>query len=211
VTLGLAPALSSPVRQHQIDYSTPSPDRPPINQLWLVTYLNQTGLAVVAQAKPTKMVSSTSRDPERPPSGGPFVCDSTIYIANRTQVEYKGRMFRKLIAVAAWACLIFIIYATLCAIEARPQLVGSVFYKAFFTVVERFGAYAVLGLLFCLAYPRNVTPVCFLVFGSAIVLELLQMFFPDRDARVLDALEKLAGGIAGITIAWALLRLQRNR
>jgi VanZ family protein len=127
------------------------------------------------------------------------------------QVEYKGRMFRKLIAVTAWACLIFIVCATLSSIEARPQLVGSGFYKAFFTIVERFGAYAVLGLLFCVAYPRNVTPVCFLVFGSAIVLELLQMFIPDRDARMLDALEKVAGGIAGISLAMALLRLQRNR
>jgi VanZ family protein len=120
-------------------------------------------------------------------------------------------MFRKLIAVAAWACLIFIIYATLSSIEDRPQLVSVGVYKAFFTVVERFGAYAALGLLFCLAYPRNVTPVCFLVFGSAIVLELLQMFIPDRDARVLDALEKLAGAVAGILVARALLRLQRNR
>jgi len=119
-------------------------------------------------------------------------------------------MFRKPITVAAWACLIFIIYATLSSIEARPQLTSAGFYKAFFTIVERFGAYAALGLLFYLAYPRNITPVCFLVFGSAIALELLQIFIPGRDARVLDALEKLAGGTAGISVAWAFLRLQRR-
>jgi hypothetical protein len=49
VTLGLAAALSSPIRQHQIDDSSLDSQR--INQLWLVTYLNEAGLEVVAQAK----------------------------------------------------------------------------------------------------------------------------------------------------------------
>jgi hypothetical protein len=53
VTLGLAAALSSPIQQHQIDYSTGTPDSQRINQLWLVTYLNEAGLEVVAQAKLT--------------------------------------------------------------------------------------------------------------------------------------------------------------
>jgi hypothetical protein len=48
-TLGLAAALSSPIRQHQIDDSSLDSQR--INQLWLVTYLNEAGLEVVAQAK----------------------------------------------------------------------------------------------------------------------------------------------------------------
>ena len=107
-------------------------------------------------------------------------------------------MIHKLIAIAAWACLIFIIYATLSSIGARPELTGAGFYKAFFTVVERFGAYFVLGGLFYLAYPQNIVRVCAIVLGSAIILELMQNFVPDRDARFLDALEKLAGGGAGI-------------
>jgi hypothetical protein len=53
VTLGLAAALSSPIHRHQIDFSMPGPDSQRINQLWLVTYLNDTGLEVVAQAKLT--------------------------------------------------------------------------------------------------------------------------------------------------------------
>jgi VanZ family protein len=48
------------------------------------------------------------------------------------------------------------------------------------------------------------------VFGSAIILELLQIFLPDRDARIIDALEKLAGGAAGILAASALLSLRMN-
>ena len=50
VTLGLAAALSSPIQQ-QIDYGTGAPDNQRITQLWLVTYVNEKGLEVVAQAK----------------------------------------------------------------------------------------------------------------------------------------------------------------
>src|ERR1700687_1436629 len=109
-------------------------------------------------------------------------------------------MLQKTISAAAWACLIFIIYATLSSIEARPELVASGFYKKIFTVVERFGAYAVLGLLFCLAYPRYLTFVCIVVFGSAVILELLQNVVPVRHAGMLDVLEKLLGGAAGIVL-----------
>jgi VanZ family protein len=111
-------------------------------------------------------------------------------------------MLHKMIALAAWACLVFIAYATLSSIDARPELIAAGFYKAFFTVVERFGAYAVLGLLFCLSYPRHLNFVCLLVFGSAVILELLQIYVPDRDARVVDVLEKLVGGAAGILLGY---------
>jgi VanZ family protein len=112
----------------------------------------------------------------------------------------SNKMLHKIIAVAAWTCLVFIIYATLSPIDLRPELVNGGFYKAFFTVVERFGAYAVLGILFWSAYPRHLTFVCILVFGSAVILELLQIIVPDRDARVLDVAEKLLGGAAGILL-----------
>jgi VanZ family protein len=120
-------------------------------------------------------------------------------------------MLDKLIAAAAWALLIFIIYATLSSIEARPELTGPGLHKFLFTIVERFGAYAVLGFLFYCAYPRHTAVVCLVVFGSAIVLELLQIFIPDRDARVIDALEKLAGGAVGIVVARSFLSLRHRR
>jgi hypothetical protein len=37
-----------------------------------------------------------------------------------------------------------------------------------------------------------------MVFGSAVVLELLQNLAPDRDPRLLDAVEKVLGGTAGL-------------
>jgi hypothetical protein len=51
VALGLAATLSSPIQQRRIDYSTGAPDSQRITQLWLVTYLNEAGLEVGAQAK----------------------------------------------------------------------------------------------------------------------------------------------------------------
>jgi VanZ family protein len=118
-------------------------------------------------------------------------------------------MLRKLIAIAAWLCLLFIIYATLSSIDARPRLTSDE--PAPVVYLEHFGAFAVLGLLFCLAYPRRFTFVCILVLGSAVLLEVLQIFIPDRDARVSDALEKLAGGVAGILAARAFLAFSRYR
>ena len=135
---------------------------------------------------------------------------STKHFRFAVPLRYDGDMIPKLIAAAAWSCLVFIVYATLSSIEARPELTGAGFYKAFFTVLERFAAYAVLGLLFYLAYPSNVLFVCLLVFGSAIILEFLQIFIPDRDARIIDALEKLAGGAAGILGASTFLSLTKK-
>jgi hypothetical protein len=51
--LGLAATLGSPIPQHRIDFSIPGADSQRINQLWLVTYINETGEEVVVQAKLT--------------------------------------------------------------------------------------------------------------------------------------------------------------
>ena len=56
-------------------------------------------------------------------------------------------------------------------------------------------------------YPRNIALGCLIVFGSAVILELLQLFIPDRDARIIDVLEKLAGGAAGILVTRTFLAL----
>ena len=88
-------------------------------------------------------------------------------------------MLHKLIVTLAWSCLAFVMYATLSSIDARPVIAGG-----FFTALERFGAYAVLGSLFYFAYPRRLAFVCFMVLGSAVLLEVLQNLVPGRDARL---------------------------
>jgi VanZ family protein len=118
-------------------------------------------------------------------------------------------MLQKFIAITAWACLIFIIYATLSSAATRPELTESEPMLA--VLVERFGAYGLLGALFRVAYPNRVRMVWALVLGSAVVLELLQILVPDRDARIIDAAEKLAGGAAGILAVRTFLRLGSKR
>lgn len=112
-------------------------------------------------------------------------------------------MFRNTITVAAWISLAFIAYATLSPLNERPELSSLDFFSHF----EHYIAYAVVGGLFALAYPRRTFFVCIVVFGSAVLLELAQMLTPDRHARVSDALRKLIGGAVGIAFARLMIVL----
>ena len=100
-------------------------------------------------------------------------------------------MRRRLVVIAAWTCLAFIAYATLSPIDARPALSSS-------AALEHFAAFALLGALFCLAYPKYRIFVFAMVLGSAILLELAQLMTPDRHGELVDALQKIAGGSFGI-------------
>ena len=112
-------------------------------------------------------------------------------------------MLHKLISIAAWATLAFIIFATLSPAHLRPELTATE--PALIVALERVGAFAVLGLLFSGGYPRRYGLVWLIVLGGAILLEFLQILVPDRDARMVDAIEKIAGGGAGIfTAQWLL-------
>lgn len=113
---------------------------------------------------------------------------------------YDTVMFRKIVLAAAWASLVLIVYATLSPIGLRPHLGNGV-------GVERFGAFAVAGLLFGLAYPKRLWLVLSIVLGTAVLLEMLQYLTPDRHGRVVDALLKLAGGVVGAGLSLALNRV----
>jgi VanZ family protein len=81
-----------------------------------------------------------------------------------------------------------------------------------YVAIEHFVAFAFFGALCCLAYPKRILMICLIVFGSAIVLELLQTLTPDRHGTLLDAIEKIAGGACGILFTKTMLTLlQRNR
>jgi VanZ family protein len=107
-------------------------------------------------------------------------------------------MFHKLVSVAAWALLILIVYATISPIHARPAVFAS-------TRLEHFAAFAVLGALFCFAYPRHIALVCLIVLGSALLLEFMQLLTPDRHSRIHDAIEKMAGGSTGLVTGRTIL------
>ena len=112
---------------------------------------------------------------------------------------------QKISLCAAWLCIAFIIYATLSPLGSRPEL--TVDEPARIVFLERFLAYALMGFLLTLAYPRRSLLVLLLIIGLAIGLELSQLLIPDRDARVIDAIEKLAGGLIGIWLARLFQRL----
>jgi VanZ family protein len=103
-------------------------------------------------------------------------------------------MNHRVLAVAGWASLALIIYATLCPLGSRPKLTNVHF--------EHFGAFAVSGLILAVAYPRHLGLVVLIVISCALTLELLQLFTPDRHGRVIDASFKAAGGLAGVGIGW---------
>jgi VanZ family protein len=103
------------------------------------------------------------------------------------------RIFHKLIGLAAWGLLAFIAYATISPIQDRPTLPTS-------TSFEHLAAFAVLGALFCLAYPRQIALVCLIVLGGAVLLEIMQLLTPDRHGRIQDAMEKMASGFVGIVL-----------
>ena len=115
-------------------------------------------------------------------------------------------MLRKVSIIVSWLALAYIVYATLCPIDARPVLADLQF--------EHFAAFALMGLAFGLAYPSRVFLVVAIVVGSAVALEALQLLTPDRHGRILDALVKAAGGICGIGVSQLgplLLRTQIDR
>jgi VanZ family protein len=114
------------------------------------------------------------------------------------------RMSRNKLLAATGLCLALIVYATLAALAGRPVLLGH--HEAYWVVViERFSAYALFGFLLAFLLPGRVTQACCLVIGVAIVLELLQALRPDRDPALFDVVQKVAGGVLGVSIAQTVL------
>lgn len=101
------------------------------------------------------------------------------------------------IATVGW--LAFIIFATLSGLSSRPSLVDSE--TDLITAIERFCAYGVLGFLCRPSFPNRPALVLISISGFAAGLELAQFLAPDRDPRLIDALEKGLGGLAGFAVS----------
>jgi hypothetical protein len=97
------------------------------------------------------------------------------------------------LALFAWASLAAVAFVTLSPIGMRPVLMPPGY--------EHFFAFAVIGLLFGLAYPRHWLLIGVAVIGSAVGLELLQLITPGRHGRLLDLAQKIVGGTCGLTLA----------
>jgi VanZ family protein len=123
----------------------------------------------------------------------------------------------RLITALAWMAIIAIAYATL----TKVGFVYAIYFKlAPYLMRPRMGTYAhfehviafaVLGTLFGIAYPRRTILVCCIVFGAAATLEIAQTLTPDRHGTLMDALEKVAGGAAGILLARTIQHFCTNK
>lgn len=108
-------------------------------------------------------------------------------------------MINKLSAISAWLLLGTIAFVTLSPIDLRPQT-GHV-------IAERFLAFVALGAAFGVGYPRRLAFGVAVTLAAAVGLEAAQLLAPSRHARMIDAGEKLAGGLVGVGIAILWLTL----
>ena len=107
----------------------------------------------------------------------------------------------RLFKLLPWLALAAIIFATVSPIRLRPQDIASV-------DVDRAGAFAVMALLFVLAYPRQWMICAVLLILGAGGIELLQFLSPGRHAHLDDAAVKAAGAAVGCLIGWTINRLR---
>lgn len=92
----------------------------------------------------------------------------------------------------AFVALVLIAAATLVPISLRPHVAD--------TGIEHFVAFALLGFLFALGFPRRTLVVVVLVVSSAALLEVLQTVDPTRHAEWIDFVVKAGGGLVGVAI-----------
>lgn len=99
-------------------------------------------------------------------------------------------MIQKISRIAGWLAFAFIAFVTISPIDDRPSIAAP--------QIEHFAAFALLGLMLVMGYPRRTLAIIVMIAGSAFALEALQLLTPDRHARLLDAAVKAVGGLCGI-------------
>jgi len=102
--------------------------------------------------------------------------------------------------ILAWLCLAAIAVVTVGPLNWRPE-------SGLSPQIERFAAFALVGLLFSAAYSRHIFIAAAIVIGAAIVFELLQLIEPSRHGRIFDAAVKIVGSMTGLTIGYIFSRL----
>jgi hypothetical protein len=114
-------------------------------------------------------------------------------------------MLHKLLVTAAWSALALIAFLTISPQNMRPVATAD-------PDIERFAAFALVGLLFGLAYPRRLVVDASFVMIAAGVLEAFQLMTRDRHGHIADAFVKAAGGAFGVAVALIILiTLERHR
>jgi hypothetical protein len=110
----------------------------------------------------------------------------------------------KLLAIAAWTAFAVIVFVTISPLEMRPVVTAD-------PNIERFVAFALVGLLFGLAYPRRLVVDASFVMIAAGLLEAFQLMIRDRHGHIADAFVKAAGGAFGVATALTILIMLERR
>lgn len=111
-------------------------------------------------------------------------------------IAFSLRHIRKIALIGGCAALAAVAMATLSPIQMRPI-------SALPVSVERFAAFAVVGIAFALALPRRPLLLLTLIVTCAGTLEWLQNVLPDRHGRFEDFLVKASGVVIGVAIGAA--------
>jgi len=80
-----------------------------------------------------------------------------------------------------------------------------------FARFEHVIAFACVGAIFSFAYPDRIVSVSCAILLTAVALEYLQTWTPNRHGTFVDACEKIAGGGLGISAAHAIHHLAQKR
>jgi VanZ family protein len=123
-------------------------------------------------------------------------------LSAQTDIDPPSRL-RQVALLAAWALVVFIVFATLGPQRMRPHLARA--------SLERFGAFFLLAAAFTAAYPKRPWAIAAAAVGFAVVLELGQFVAVGRDPGVKDVIEKALGGMFGVAVAVAVSGLDRRR
>jgi VanZ family protein len=110
----------------------------------------------------------------------------------------------KLLAIAAWTALALIVFLTISPLNMRSVVTAD-------PNIERFVAFALVGLLFGLAYPGRLLVDASLVMIAAGVLEAFQLMARGRHGHIADAFVKAAGGAFGVALALMILFMLERR
>ncbi|MBQ0820542.1 hypothetical protein KBI52_10040 [Microvirga sp. HBU67558] len=108
----------------------------------------------------------------------------------------KSTIFFRILAAIL---IIGIVFVTLSPLDLRPTTGAS-------ATAERFAAFAALGAVFSLAYPKRYAVVLVLLIGLVGFLEMAQNYIPDRHGRLPDSITKLSGAFLGVAVARILSR-----
>ncbi len=103
--------------------------------------------------------------------------------------------FSSVSRVLAWSLLFTVFFVTISPIGLRPHTLTTVDF-------DRAAAFAVVAMLFVLAYPDRWKRVGLLLIGGAVLFEFTQMISPTRHAHVEDALVKSFGVLVGVAAGY---------